>query len=333
MTTAAVPAGTTAAVPAGTTAAVPARWSGDDPPRFDAPGVREALGRLDQACHLVRDPADPDRIGLACGGLVSWDGRHDLLATAPPLPATRLGSARFRAAHGVRYAYLAGSMANGIASADLVIALARAGYLGSFGAAGLLPDRIGQALDRIAAEIPTLPFAANLIHSPIDRAVERATVELYLTRGVRCVEASAFMDLTPSLVRYRVAGLRRDRAGRVETGNRVIAKVSRPEVAERFLRPAPADLVAGLVADGLVSAGQAELASRCRWPTTSPVSRTPPATPTAARSPPSCRSCCGCGRRSSGSTSTGWSRGSARRGASVPPKPWPPPSRRAPTTW
>src|SRR5690606_37760019 len=108
--------------------------------------------------------------------------------------------------------------------------LARAGCLGSFGAAGLLPERIERALQRFRNEIGHLPYAVNLIHAPSEEQLERAGVELFLRYGVRCVEASAFMDLTPHIVRYRVAGLARDPQGRVTVGNRVIAKVSRPEV-------------------------------------------------------------------------------------------------------
>ncbi|MFD1147257.1 PfaD family polyunsaturated fatty acid/polyketide biosynthesis protein [Saccharothrix hoggarensis] len=222
--------------------------------RTDPEGVYETLTRLHEPCYVVRTdhgvgvttarPADDSSVVAAVG----------------PLPPEQLGSPEFRAHHGVRYAYVAGAMAGGIASEDLVIALARAGYLASFGAAGLLPDRVEAALRRFAAEIPGLPFAANLIHSPSEEELERRAVELYLRHGVRCVEASAFMDLTPHVVRYRLAGLKRGPHG-VVAENRLIAKVSRVEVADRFLRPAPPATVSRLLADGLITAEQAELAA------------------------------------------------------------------------
>lgn len=154
---------------------------------------------------------------------------------------------------------MAGAMAGGIASADMVIALAKEGFLASFGAAGLLPEHIEKALTRFAAEIPGLPFAVNLIHSPSEDRLEREAVELFLRHGVRCVEASAYMDLTPHVVRYRLAGLRRDVDGRVVADNRLIAKISRTETASLFMRPAPAALVNALVQQGLVTSEQAEL--------------------------------------------------------------------------
>ena len=155
----------------------------------------------------------------------------------------------------MHYAYKAGAMAGGIASADLVIALGRAGLLGSFGAAGLVPTRIEEAIRRIRHELPAGPYAFNLIHSPSEEELERRAVQLYLDHGVRTVEASAFLGLTPHIVRYRAAGLRAGADGSVICDNRVIAKVSRPEVAEQFMRPAPPSLVGELVAAGLITPG------------------------------------------------------------------------------
>ncbi|MFE3054143.1 PfaD family polyunsaturated fatty acid/polyketide biosynthesis protein [Nocardia sp. NPDC059239] len=217
-------------------------------------GCYDTLTDLESSVYVVRTP---EGAGLSVHRPL--DDATVVAAVGPLLPES-LGSQAFRAHHGVRYAYMGGAMAGGIASEDYVIALARAGYLGSFGAAGLLPSRVEAALQRFAAEIPGLPYAANLIHSPSEAELERAAVELFLRYGVRCVEASAFMDITPNIVRYRVAGLSRSAGGWVITGNRVIAKVSRAEVAEKFMRPAPEAMVAELVAAGLVTAEQAELA-------------------------------------------------------------------------
>lgn len=222
---------------------------------MSAQRFREVLGALELPCFVVRvDDGIEVTNDRPTGGA--------LLAAVPPLPPQRLGSPAFRDGHGVRYAYMAGSMANGIASEEHVAALARAGYLGSFGAAGLLPERVGEAVRRLTAELGELPFAANLIHSPHEDRLEREAIDAYLRHGVRCVEASAFIDLTPSIVRYRLAGLRADGQGRVTAGNRVIGKVSREEVAERFMRPPPEAMVARLVERGHLTAEQAELGRR-----------------------------------------------------------------------
>ncbi len=235
----------------------PLRWRGERQPSTDPVGIRQELTDLDRPCFIVVTPAG---IGAVAGGTAAAGGSGlPVLGAAPPLPPHRLGSAAFRQAHGVRQAYMAGAMANGIASVELVSALAREGFLASFGAAGLLPEAIDQALTRLAAEIPGLPFAVNLIHSPSEERLEREAVELFLRRGVRSIEAAAYMSLTPHVVRYRVAGLRREN-GRVVPGNRIIAKVSRPETAELFMRPPPAEMVSALLQQGAITSEQAELA-------------------------------------------------------------------------
>ena len=69
------------------------------------------------------------------------------------------------------------------------------------------------------------------------------------------------MNLTIHIVRYRVAGLEVGKGGETVCRNRVIFKVSRTELATMALRPPPADLVAKLLDQGLVTAQQAALAS------------------------------------------------------------------------
>jgi PfaD family protein len=170
-----------------------------------------------------------------------------------------LGSAGFKKTFGSRYAYLAGSMANGIASEELVIAMGQRGFLSSFGAAGLPIERIREAIGRIQAALPQGPYLFNLIYNPADPAAEMACVQLYLQAGVQTIEASAYVDLSSALVYYRLAGLREDDTGKPIATNRIIAKVSRVEVARRFLEPAAKRIVQGLVEQGLISEKQALL--------------------------------------------------------------------------
>jgi trans-AT polyketide synthase, acyltransferase and oxidoreductase domains len=76
------------------------------------------------------------------------------------------------------------------------------------------------------------------------------------------VSASAFMGLTPAVVRCAVAGLRTDSEGRIVRRTRVFAKVSRPEVAARFMAPAPPELLRTLLDRGQVTQAEADLAAR-----------------------------------------------------------------------
>ncbi|MBV8085719.1 MAG: PfaD family polyunsaturated fatty acid/polyketide biosynthesis protein [Chloroflexi bacterium] len=239
-----------------------ATWRGDvRSVAFDAAGMQARLRELDQACYAVRIDG---RVGLTSEGEVcpGAGGSDEVLAMSRPLPASSLGDASFRAAYGLRLAYASGSMANGIACERLVVAMARAGLLASFGAAGLPLPRVEQAIAELKAALPDRTFAFNLIHSPNEDALERGGVELYLKHGISLVEASAYLDLTPHVVRYRVAGLEAAPGGGVRRRNRIIAKVSRRELAAKFLEPPPPAIVAPLQQQGLVTVEQAKLAER-----------------------------------------------------------------------
>ena len=237
-------------------------WTPSDTPPANTPDTaRAVLGRLGAPAVAVLTPA-----GVCVGsGGSAWVGQRGtgefpLLAAVPALQPESLGDASFFADHGVKYPYMTGAMANGIASVELVEAVGRAGMLGSFGAAGLSVERVTRSIERLQTALGDRPFAVNLIHSPNEPGHEAAIADLLLRTGVARVEASAYLDLTPSIVRYRLAGLSRDADGSVAVRNRVIAKVSRVEVATKFLSPAPPRLVAELLAAKLVTAEQAELA-------------------------------------------------------------------------
>jgi PfaD family protein len=186
------------------------------------------------------------------------------LGSLPPLYPEWLGDRGFCERHGTRFPYVGGAMANGIASVELVGALAHGGCLAFFGAAGLSLPRVEAAIDTLQKDLnpAQLPWGVNLIHSPAEPALEDAVAALLLARDVRCVEASAFMALTPAVVRYACSGLSRDPQGRVQRRHRVIAKVSREEVARLFLQPPPAAMLDALVERGQLRRDEAELAAR-----------------------------------------------------------------------
>ena len=184
-----------------------------------------------------------------------------LLGYAPALHPRELGDPNFKKAHNLSYAYIAGAMANGISSVDMVEAAGRAGMLGFFGAAGLLPDQIETAIDALQQRLGKLPFGFNLIHSPADPDLEATTVDLYLRRGIKLVSASAYLGLTLPVVYYRVHNLSRDPSGNVVCPNKIIAKVSRVEVARKFLEPPPEKFLRQLLERNLISPQQAAWAA------------------------------------------------------------------------
>ncbi len=151
-------------------------------------------------------------------------------------------------------------MAQGISSVQLSIALGKAGMLGFFGSAGLSPDTVETAVDQLQAS--GVPFGCNLIHSPQEPELESVLAELYIRKGVRLIEASAFLDITLPLVRYRLHGIHRSADGSITTPNQIVAKLSREELAEKFFSPPPEKLINALLQRGDITHEQATLAGQ-----------------------------------------------------------------------
>ncbi|MCH6160827.1 ACP S-malonyltransferase [Streptomyces marispadix] len=181
-------------------------------------------------------------------------------APRPVSGAATLGSAVFRTRLGLRYSYAAGGMYRGIASPAMVIRLARAGMLGFLGTGGLTPAAIEENILEVQRELRAgEPFGVNFLADHDDPAAERRVAEMLLRRGVTVVEAAAFIQMTPALVLYRARGMSRAADGAPKCAHRILAKVSRPEVARAFMSPAPVKVVDGLLREGAITPEQADL--------------------------------------------------------------------------
>lgn len=192
--------------------------------------------------------------------------RPPTTGTANPVPTgaksslapEALGSEAYRQAYGVKYACAAGGMHRGISSQRFVAAMARAGMMSYFGAAGLDPGELAVAVTKLRDDLSDrYPWGVSLWSGSGDDAL----VDLLLRQDVRNLEASGFLEPTPALVRFRLCGARRRADGTIDVPRRLMVKTSRPEVAEQFLGPAPAPLVARLVTEGWITLEEAEVAS------------------------------------------------------------------------
>ncbi|MFO7965426.1 MAG: PfaD family polyunsaturated fatty acid/polyketide biosynthesis protein [Desulfobacterales bacterium] len=186
---------------------------------------------------------------------------HPLTAWAPELVPRDLGDPVFLESYNLKYPYICGAMANGITSVRMVQEAGKAGMLAFFGAAGLSIGQIENAVDAIASGLPDRPFGFNLIHSPNDPRLEMDTVQLYLNKGIRLISASAYLALTLPLVYYRVKGIYEDAHGNIRCPNKIIAKVSRIEIASKFLAPPPEKILAQLLDRQWITPGEAARAA------------------------------------------------------------------------
>lgn len=174
----------------------------------------------------------------------------------------QLGADSFRERYSIKYAYLTGAMYKGIASKELVVAIGKAGLLGFLGTAGMSLQAIERDIRFIQEQLtPEQSYGANLVCDINNPQKEMELIELYLKLGVDCIEASAFMQITPALVYFRLSGLHENSDGSVDCRHKIVAKISRPEVARAFLSPPREQVVKQLLEEGRINQKQAEMAS------------------------------------------------------------------------
>ncbi len=215
------------------------------------------LAELNQKLMLAGSPAHLITQNQANDNKLSFS---QINAFLPETSAGKIGSPSFRHDYQLRFSYMAGAMANGIHSARMVIALANAGMLGSFGGGGLTLNRIEAAIREIRAQT-SRTFAVNLLHNPSEPEWEMGVVRACIRHQVSVIEASAYINLSPAIVYYRVKGIQKSN-NQLVANNKIIAKISRPEVAAHFMSPAPAKILKKLLKSGLINAEEADLAGK-----------------------------------------------------------------------
>jgi PfaD family protein len=242
-------------------------WSDSGkPPEKTTKAIRDAILDVTRPVYLVNMNGDT-AAGIGGSVYIGSDSpfvsdSYPLSAFAPPLHPEKLGNPLFRKKYNIRYAYIAGAMANGITSVKMVTEAGNAGFMGFFGAAGLHPDDVDSAIFSLKENLGEKTFGFNLIHSPNDPELESAIVNLYLKRKISLISASAYIDLTLPLIYYRLKGIHRNRNGEIVCPNRIIAKVSRSEIAGKFFSPPPAKIISQLLERKLISDEEARLAGQ-----------------------------------------------------------------------
>lgn len=186
------------------------------------------------------------------------EGRRPVKAASTP--GERLGSSAFKRRYGLKLAYLLGGMNEGISSAGLVTEAGKSGCLAFLGAGGMSLPQVEASLSRIRGELgDSGPFGVSVAYHPVHTEREERLIDLLLRSGVNLIEAASYLTLTPSLVKYRLAGLAQEANGDIRMNNRIIAKVSRPDIAQMFMLPPPERMVERLLKDGQITRRQAEL--------------------------------------------------------------------------
>jgi len=179
------------------------------------------------------------------------------------ITAATFGDIEFKQDYGIKYAYVAGGIHHGISSPDFVIRMSKAGLLAYFGSSDLALSEMESAIKQIKSAIgETQAYGVSLICNNNHPETENAIVDLVLKHQVRNVEVVDCIQVTACLVRLRVKGLSQGPDGSVLCPNRILARVTHPEVAASFLSPASERLVNKLLAENKITPEEAQLAAR-----------------------------------------------------------------------
>jgi trans-AT polyketide synthase/acyltransferase/oxidoreductase domain-containing protein len=179
------------------------------------------------------------------------------------ITASTFGDKEFKKDYGIKYAYAAGGIHHGISSPGFVIRMAQAGLLAYFGTGGLTISQVESAVKQIQSAVnATEAYGVSVICNNNHPHHENALVDLLLKHRVRNLEVVDCIQVTTALLRYRLKGLSRQANGEVVCANRVLARVTHPDVAALFLSPAPERLVNKLLAENKITPQEADLAAK-----------------------------------------------------------------------
>ena len=137
----------------------PGAWSGSSPLAppdvdFSANALVQAAARFRERVHVLRD-GSTGGVGVSFGEDPSPLAAKQCRLSRRCLPFIPSGSGQhaFCDIHRVRFPYVAGAMAHGIASRPLVIAMARAELLAFFGSAGVSPSDVEASVVAIDGDL------------------------------------------------------------------------------------------------------------------------------------------------------------------------------------
>ena len=132
---------------------------------FAANQIAACLEQVREPVHVIGTPhGGPRGLALASQAVKAGQAGCYQLGTLPPLYPEWLGDRDFGQAHGVRFPYVAGEMARGIATTRMVIAMARAEMLAIYGAAGLDAATIERAVHELSEALGRdCPWGVNPI--------------------------------------------------------------------------------------------------------------------------------------------------------------------------
>jgi trans-AT polyketide synthase/acyltransferase/oxidoreductase domain-containing protein len=172
----------------------------------------------------------------------------------------KLGSKSFRDTYNLRESYVIGSMGRGISGAEVLKSAARNGLLSIGGTDGLTQSQIRTLIQEAKVNDENSAVQGFHMSYAYSEKNESELINLYLEEKVKLLFVSGYSTVSKNLIKYKVKGLSKDADGNIRENNHIMASVSRTEVAESFMKPAPERIIDALLKDGEITDEQALLA-------------------------------------------------------------------------
>lgn len=169
-----------------------------------------------------------------------------------------LGNSEFIEEYGLKYAYVVGPMCNGISSVQLIEKAAKSGLLAYYATEGLTKDKIVEDIAKLNDSLKGQHKYGVAISMDYMHAMKEIEMfSLIQKHDVTMVQLSGYISVSESIIRFKAAGVYKD-GDTIKTRNRIMVKLSRPEVAITFLKSAPNDMIEKLFSEGKITALEAE---------------------------------------------------------------------------
>lgn len=218
---------------------------------------------LREAAPLEKEIIEAEEVAERLESSVDEKVNTEEVQQTGEITAYSLGDANFKKEYGLKYAYVVGGMGNGVSDEKLVIQTGKGGVLGFYGTSGVDIEEVEAAIKKIQSTLKNNePYGFNVTYDVKNPNVEEKLYDTLLKYNVNVVEAAGYVMLTKALVKYRVKGLVKGLDGTITAQHKIIAKISRPEVAEYFMSPPPYKIVQELLQEGEISDEEAELSQR-----------------------------------------------------------------------
>ena len=203
--------------------------------------------------------------GHAANGNGHSNGHGNGNGAKPQKTATNgmaLGSNLFRQNYQAKYAYMVAGLQGGAMSYEMLKTLRINNILGFLGTSIVpLADTL-RIVEAAKQDHLPMPYGLTVMYDQLVAIREEQVLALAAKNDIPYIEAVGYLQPSTALVRYKFSQVAQSATGKAYSPRKIFARASRPEIAQMFLSPPSAKVLAQLTAEGVLTPQQAEMAKQ-----------------------------------------------------------------------